>query len=176
MDVGAKNKATGPELPYIKMLNRVLPQDIRVLDWSPVAEGFSARFDCQSRTYRYYFPRGSLDVALMADAAKRWVKWQPDELRRAQPVEFKLRAALTDRYEGTHDFRNVCKMDVGNGVLQFERTILSASVKPVKPQRTCGTDQYELFIFEITGLAFLYHQVHGDKSQAAAFFWDVFPL
>lgn len=83
VDVGAKNKAAGPELPYVKMLNRVLPQDIRVLDWSPVAEGFSARFDCQSRTYRYYFPRGSLDVALMADAAKRWVEWQPDELRRA---------------------------------------------------------------------------------------------
>lgn len=59
------------ELPYVKMLNRVLPQDIRVLDWAPVAQGFSARFDCQSRTYRYYFPRGSLDVALMAEAAKR---------------------------------------------------------------------------------------------------------
>lgn len=77
---------------------------------------------------------------------------------------------------GTHDFRNVCKMDVGNGVLQFERTILSASVKPVKPQQTSGTDQYDLFIFEITGLAFLYHQVHRDKSQAAACFWDVFLL
>lgn len=55
------------------MLNRVLPRDIRVLDWAPVAEGFSARFDCQTRTYRYYFPRGSLDVVSMAAAAKRWV-------------------------------------------------------------------------------------------------------
>ncbi|XP_073345977.1 tRNA pseudouridine(38/39) synthase [Pagrus major] len=131
VDVSMKNKATASELPYVKMLNRVLPQDIRILDWAPAAEGFSARFDCRTRTYRYYFPRGSLDVALMADAAKR--------------------------YEGTHDFRNICKMDVGNGVLQFERTILSASVKPVQPQQS--TDQYELFIFEIKGLAFLYHQV-----------------
>lgn len=64
-----------------------------------------------------------------------------------------------NRYEGTHDFRNLCKMDVGNGVLQFERTILSASVKPVRPQHISSTDQYDLFIFEITGLAFLYHQV-----------------
>ena len=79
VDVSAKNKATGSELPYVKMLNRVLPQDIRILDWAPVAEGFSARFDCQSRTYRYYFPRGSLDVTLMADAAKRWVKRKSDE-------------------------------------------------------------------------------------------------
>ena len=79
VDAGIKNKASASELPYVKMLNRVLPQDIRILDWAPVAEGFSARFDCQSRTYRYYFPRGSLDVALMADAAKRWVKTQHDK-------------------------------------------------------------------------------------------------
>lgn len=78
IDVGTKKKETGAELPYVKMLNRVLPQDIRILDWAPAAEGFSARFDCQSRTYRYYFPRGSLDVTLMADAAKRWVKTQLD--------------------------------------------------------------------------------------------------
>ncbi|KAM6953877.1 tRNA pseudouridine(38/39) synthase [Aplochiton taeniatus] len=128
-------KATGDaiELPYLKMLNRVLPHDIRVLDWSPVVEGFSARFDCQSRTYRYYFPRGALDVALMAEAVKR--------------------------YEGTHDFRNLCKMDVGNGVLQFERTILSASILPVEPSNTSRKDSYDLFIFEVKGLAFLYHQV-----------------
>lgn len=70
-DLSAKNKAAVSELPYVKMLNRVLPPDIRILDWAPAAEGFSARFDCRSRTYRYYFSRGSLDVALMADAAKR---------------------------------------------------------------------------------------------------------
>ncbi|XP_028825820.1 tRNA pseudouridine(38/39) synthase [Denticeps clupeoides] len=126
----AKAKPEAAELPYVKMLNRVLPQDIRILDWAPVDMGFSSRFDCQSRTYRYYFPRGSLDVQLMADAAKR--------------------------YEGTHDFRNLCKMDVGNGVLQFQRTILSASVKPLQPGHT---DPYDLYLFEIKGLAFLYHQV-----------------
>ncbi|KAK0131083.1 tRNA pseudouridine(38/39) synthase [Merluccius polli] len=124
----------GSELPYVKMLNRVLPQDIQVLDWAPAADGFSARFDCQSRTYRYYFPRGALDVELMADAAKRYV--------------------------GTHDFRNLCKMDVGNGVLQFQRTILAAAIRPVQQHATGNPhDPCDLFIFEIKGLAFLYHQV-----------------
>lgn len=55
-------------------------------------------------------------------------------------------------------------MDVGNGVLQFERTILSASVEPVAPQQTCGTDQCDIFMFEITGLAFLYHQVQRESG------------
>ncbi|XP_034049680.1 tRNA pseudouridine(38/39) synthase isoform X2 [Thalassophryne amazonica] len=133
VDVGIKNKPAAGELPYIKMLNRVLPPDIRILDWAPVAQDFSARFDCQSRTYRYYFPRGFLDVELMAKAAKG--------------------------YEGTHDFRNLCKMDVANGVLQFERTILSASVTPVVPQPDSSTTHFDIYIFEIKGLAFLYHQV-----------------
>ncbi len=68
-----KGKASAEELPYVKILNRVLPQDIRILQWAPVETGFSARFDCKSRTYRYYFPRGDLDVDLMAEAAKRSV-------------------------------------------------------------------------------------------------------
>lgn len=69
-----------------------------------------------------------------------------------------------NRYEGTHDFRNVCKMDVGNGVLQFERTILSASVVPMAPRQTGGTDECDIFMFEITGLAFLYHQVQRESE------------
>ncbi|XP_030625960.1 tRNA pseudouridine(38/39) synthase [Chanos chanos] len=132
-EASAKSKPDTAELPYVKMLNRVLPQDIRVLDWAPVEANFSARFDCQSRTYRYYFPRGDLDVKLMAEAVKR--------------------------YEGTHDFRNLCKMDVGNGVLQFQRTILSASVMPTQPCHVTSTDPYDLYVFEVKGLAFLYHQV-----------------
>ncbi|XP_051775021.1 tRNA pseudouridine(38/39) synthase isoform X2 [Erpetoichthys calabaricus] len=122
-----------PEMPYTKMLNRVLPEDIRVLGWAPVPADFSARFDCQSRTYRYYFPRGNLDIELMARAAKR--------------------------FEGTQDFRNVCKMDVGNGVLKFERTILCAEIRPIGLPPGHGGVPYELFVFEVTGLAFLYHQV-----------------
>ncbi|XP_043082249.1 tRNA pseudouridine(38/39) synthase [Puntigrus tetrazona] len=131
--VEVKGKASAEELPYVKILNRVLPQDIRILQWTPVEIGFSARFDCQSRTYRYYFPRGDLDVDLMAEAAKR--------------------------YEGTHDFRNICKMDVGNGVLQFQRTILSASIRPAQINPTCASDPHQLCVFQVKGLAFLYHQV-----------------
>lgn len=58
-------------------------------------------------------------------------------------------------------------MDVGNGVLQFERTILSATVKPAQPHDPSSTDQYDLFTFEIKGLAFLYHQVMRELHWAA---------
>ena len=44
----------------------------------------SARFDCQSRTYKYFFPRGLLDLQRMEDGGQNLV--------------------------GSHDFRNFCKV------------------------------------------------------------------
>jgi len=61
-------------------------------------------------------------------------------------------------------------MDVGNGVLQFERTVLSASVKPARPQLVSSDDRYDLFIFEIKGPGFLYHQVRERNSLGVVFF------
>ncbi|CAI5795577.1 tRNA pseudouridine(38/39) synthase [Podarcis lilfordi] len=94
---------TAEEIRYTHILNQVLPHDIRVLAWAPVDSSFSARFSCLKRTYRYFFPRADLDVALMNTAAQKLV--------------------------GTHDFRNLCKMDVANGVINFQRTILTAEVR-----------------------------------------------
>jgi tRNA U38,U39,U40 pseudouridine synthase TruA len=55
------------ELDYPALLNRILPEDIKVLGWADMskAENFSARFSCQSRTYRYLFVRRTLDVEKM---------------------------------------------------------------------------------------------------------------
>lgn len=51
------------ELDYCQMLNRVLPADIRVIAWMALDDpNYSARFDCYERTYRYFFPRGDLNI------------------------------------------------------------------------------------------------------------------
>jgi hypothetical protein len=34
---------TSPEIDYVKVLNRILPRDIRVLGWCPVSADFHAR-------------------------------------------------------------------------------------------------------------------------------------
>lgn len=94
------------ELAYCKMLNRLLPKNIRCFAWSPVLENISARFDCKRRTYKYFFPRGNLNLDLMNQGLKFMI--------------------------GSHDFRNICKMDVANGVVNFNRTILEASVRSIK--------------------------------------------
>lgn len=51
-------------------------------------------------------------------------------MRIAYPLYISLQAMQqgAEHLAGTHDFRNLCKMDVANGVIAFERTIESAEV------------------------------------------------
>ena len=92
------------ELPYCKMLNRLMPDEIKAVCWAPApSQEFSARFNCIRRSYRYFFPRGNLNIVAMDQACKLLI--------------------------GGHDFRNFCKMDVGNGVVDFKRSIFDAGVK-----------------------------------------------
>ncbi|KAI8990212.1 pseudouridine synthase [Pilobolus umbonatus] len=127
------------EIPYIDSLNRMLPPDIRVLAWSPVDEEFSARFSCSSRTYKYYFTKGRMDIE-------------------------KIRQGCA-YFEGDHDFRNFCKLDPSKNVLSYNRIIKSMTVKPVPYVETGGvgdgTDFYEV---ELKGTAFLWHQVRFMMS------------
>ena len=112
------------ELPYCKLLNRILPKNIRCIAWCPVPNEFSARFDCKCRIYKYFFPRGNLNLALMNEALTYMI--------------------------GSHDFRNICKMDVANGVVNFNRTIREASVRCIEenPEVTSGALNIKLcFLF-----------------------------
>ncbi|XP_057314732.1 tRNA pseudouridine(38/39) synthase-like isoform X2 [Hydractinia symbiolongicarpus] len=113
------------ELPYVKMLNRLLPPEIRILAHAAVDNEFDARFSCKTRKYRYYFPALNLDVELMQKAAQKLV--------------------------GEKDFRNFCKVDVGNNINHFIRNIVSFDVTRIGQSSLC--------MMEITGLAFLWHQV-----------------
>ncbi|CAG0894946.1 unnamed protein product, partial [Darwinula stevensoni] len=119
------------ELNYSYMLNRVLPHEIRVIAWAPVESSFSARFNCVQRTYKYFIPRGNLNIE---------------------------EAALS--LIGEHDFRNLCKMDVNNGVLTYTRKISSVTLDLTKG--TEDSDQqspYDLFVLTIEGQGFLWHQI-----------------
>ncbi|KAL8131591.1 uncharacterized protein LOC141684342 [Apium graveolens] len=91
------------ELDYARILNRVLPKDIRVTGWCPVPVDFSARFSCRSREYKYFFWKANLDIMAMDSASKKIV--------------------------GEHDFRNFCKMDAAN-VHSFRRHVTLFEIYP----------------------------------------------
>ncbi|XP_066349710.1 uncharacterized protein [Miscanthus floridulus] len=100
-DVGGDMLDERSEIDYVKVLNRILPRDIRVLGWCPVPAGFDARFTCLSREYKYLFWKGDLDILEMQKAASKFI--------------------------GEHDFRNFCKMDAAN-VSKYRRRITEFTI------------------------------------------------
>lgn len=124
-------KSWNTEIEYVRILNRVLPKEIRVLAWAPVNLDFSARFHCTSRSYKYMFPQADLNIDLMRQAAQYLV--------------------------GCHDFRNFCKMDVKNGVEDYVRTIHQVDIDV--PDLTTLSSGYAMCTFSIVGRAFLHNQI-----------------
>lgn len=122
-----RRRESRQEHDYLAMLNRLLPDTIRVIAWSPVSESFSARFSCTYRHYKYFFSSRNLDIALMQAGAARLM--------------------------GSHDFRNLCKIDAQKQITIFRRTIMRATISSVDDEDT------GMYVFDLVGTAFLYHQV-----------------
>jgi tRNA pseudouridine38/39 synthase len=123
------------ELDYIAILNRILPPTIRILAWAPVSPSFSARFSCKYRHYKYFFSSYSLNIPAMREAATTLL--------------------------GEHDFRNLCKVDAQKQITVFKRIISRANIEPVDQNivDSGGERREGMFVFNLVGSAFLYHQV-----------------
>nr|SVE85564.1 EOG090X083V [Daphnia pulicaria] len=118
------------EIDYVGILNKVLPPEIRMIAWAPINQSLSARFDCRQRTYHYYFPKANLNIERMRVASQSLI--------------------------GEHDFRNLCKMDVGNGVIKFDRRIMDIQIEAIDDDKT---NSYSMIRLKLIGQAFLWHQV-----------------
>lgn len=129
--------------PRLKPLNGVLPAEIRVLHIQRVAEiegvdasdtaavaRYSARFSCLFRVYRYFFVVEGHDLEKMREAARHLL--------------------------GSHDFRNFCKMDLGQTRGNFVRRILSIEIGEA--------DAHGVVCCEVRGLSFLWHQIRCIMS------------
>ncbi|KAM0871277.1 hypothetical protein ACQ4PT_039514 [Festuca glaucescens] len=128
-DAGGNVLDERSEIDYVRVLNKILPRDIRVIGWCPVAADFLARFSCLGREYKYLFWKGGLDTSKMQKAASKFI--------------------------GEHDFRNFCKMDAVN-VSNYKRRITDFDISAYD-QRLNFDD--ELWAMTIKGSAFLWHQV-----------------
>ncbi|RVD89943.1 uncharacterized protein DFL_000929 [Arthrobotrys flagrans] len=145
------------ELPYVTILNRLLPSTIRVLAWCPnPPENFSARFNCQARTYHYFFTNPP-------------APHNPGEPPRVLDIDAMKAAAKY--YEGLHDFRNLCKIDASKQITNFKRRVEEAdivkvggvtpvfSLEPYELSEGILERRPEVYYFKLTGSAFLWHQV-----------------
>ncbi|KAK4162216.1 pseudouridylate synthase [Cladorrhinum sp. PSN259] len=165
------------EINYPKILNRLLPPDIRVLGWAPtLPENFSARFSCRERQYRYFFtqPAFSPVPSSVAVKGKEGEGWLDIEAMRA----------AAKMYEGVHDFRNFCKVDGGKQISVFTRRIFEADIVEVgdgigsalpyldkedfKPSDIKDAKFPKVYYFHVRGSAFLWHQIRHMVAMVFA--------
>ncbi|KAJ9149391.1 Pseudouridylate synthase 3 [Pleurostoma richardsiae] len=161
------------ELAYCRVLNSVLPPDIRCYAWCPTPPpDFSARFSCRERQYRYFFTQPALPPVPSAL-----------EDNSNAPVAGRLKDGFLDidamrkaakLFEGLHDFRNFCKIDPSKQITNFLRRVYEADISEVsdvdtalpylsRPEflgDTMPPGRYpKVYSFDVRGSAFLWHQI-----------------
>lgn len=151
------------EIDFCRVLNSNLPDHIQVLAWAPCPRpDFSARFDCQARTYKYFFPLGGVSLERLNEGGQRLV--------------------------GGHDYRNFCKMDLGNNVTNYRRRIDSVSARLCRTDAAPSSDPpgpYTMCELTVKGKAFLWHQIRcvvsvlfrvGDGSESPDVITDLLDI
>ncbi len=119
-------------------INGLLPEDVCVVRAEEAEEGFDARFDARSRSYRYRVWRRREPSAFEA----RRALWHP------RPLELDALAENAAALLGTHDFRAFTPSD----------TLHSLFVRTVSEARWREVDEH-VAVFEITANSFLRHMV-----------------
>ena len=179
------------ELPYISILNSILPSDIRILAWCPnPPPGFDARFSCKERRYKYFFTNPAF-MPTPGRLGMQHAAGKACEIREGW-LDIEVMRTAAKKLEGLHDFRNFCKIDPSKQMPNCERRITHADIEEVKQQggpvsfdaepglgqaaerstafgngmllRDCGPRVYS---FNVNGSAFLWHQV---RHMAAILF------
>jgi len=175
------------EIPYVYMLNMILPPDIRILAWCPFPpDGFDARYSCQERRYKYFFtnpafcptpgPLGLLHASgERAPVREGW-------------LDIETMRTAAKKLEGLHDFRNLCVLDASKQMSSCQRRMNFADIEEVEtdprllvedprlnafgeavvatPNGNVSTPPAgpKVFAIVLHGSAFLWHQVRCIAS------------
>ncbi|KAF2817302.1 pseudouridylate synthase-like protein 3 [Mytilinidion resinicola] len=166
------------EFPYVQVLNRVLPNDIRVLAWCPnPPPDFSARFHCKERRYKYFFTNPCF-APVPGAAGSYLTPSNPNApASREGWLDIDAMREACKRLVGLHDFRNFCKQDPSKQLTDFRRRIFHADIEEVAkvdqpgflahpallpPSSSSGAGpEPKLYAFVVHGSAFLWHQVRS---------------
>jgi tRNA pseudouridine38/39 synthase len=161
------------ELPYIQLLNRVLPPDIRVYAWCPnPPENFSARFSCKERRYKYFFTNPCFaPVPGSAGVYNATSQTTSDQnSMREGWLDIPAMKQACKELMGLHDFRNFCKIDASKQLSNFQRRIFHADIEEVSPlsvpsflahNAISSSSEPKTYAFVLHGSAFLWHQVRS---------------
>jgi tRNA pseudouridine38/39 synthase len=168
------------ELPYISLLNTLLPPDIRILAWCPSpSPTFDARFSCRERRYKYFFTNPAF-CPTPGPAGMMKSDGTGASPRREGWLDIEKMKIAARKLEGLHDFRNLCKIDASKQMSSCVRRITFADVlewdgagglvanqpglgEDADGGKQNGTTSHfagpKTYAFCVHGTAFLWHQV-----------------
>ncbi|OII77354.1 tRNA pseudouridine synthase A family protein [Cryptosporidium andersoni] len=153
ISINLRTRDTSP-YNYQEMINGVLPWDIRILGFCQVNNNFSARFDCDSRVYKYIFPIDQMQ------------NFEHNYFPKLNINHIDQMNKSCRQFIGTHDFRVFCKMDIKNRPNQtYVRTIYDFRVEVFNNNNILSSNfdnsinDTKLGVITIIGSAFLWHQV-----------------
>lgn len=177
------------EIQYCRVLNRILPPDIKVYAWCPSPPpDFSARFSCRERQYRYFFTQPAFAPLpnFLEDLnkgngnnSKSKSNGQAPQSSSGRPkdgwLDIDAMRKAAKMFEGLHDFRNFCKVDPSKQITNFVRRIFEADIVEVDGVNTsvpyldspqfrdataeAGVAHPKVYYFHVRGSAFLWHQI-----------------
>lgn len=173
------------ELPYISLLNAVLPPSIRILAWCPnPPPDFDARFSCRQRQYKYFFTNPAF-LPTPGPLGMTYADGRPSQTREGWLDIDRMREAAA-KLVGTKDYRNLCKIDASKQMSSCVRRIEYAGIEEwsasgaefsrsrhLNSDGTEGVrslarkmgigdfidDEPKVYTFTVHGSAFLWHQV-----------------
>lgn len=136
-------------------LNAILPPDVRVLSSEPAPDGFDARRDARSRTYRYRISPRRVESPFERGRALHW----------PHPVDRDALDACAGALVGTRDFTAFTPTQTEH--VRFEREVLRAGWR----EESTGT-----LSFEIEADSFMRHMVRTLVGTMLAVSGGAVPL
>jgi tRNA pseudouridine38-40 synthase len=141
--VAAFTLANPIPLPNLKKaMNRLLPQDIRVLETAEAAPSFHPRYDATAKTYEYRMLR----TELCPPFERNYVYHYPYPLDEVRMI------AAARQLEGEHDFTAFAAADPIDGLGRSKIRCIFSS---------CLTREGDRLIYRVRGSGFLKHMVRN---------------
>ena len=137
----------------LRALNDLLPPTVRVRDAREVPEGFHARYDACSKTYRYRI----LQSPVCPPFLWRFVCHHP------YPLDHRSMAEAAKFVEGKHDFTSFAASPAhaAEGDAEANNDDARSMVRTIFSSRLVWRPRTSLLIYEVRGNGFLHHMVRN---------------
>lgn len=136
-------------------VNKLLPEDIRLMGCKRVTQAFDAKNYCDARTYSYLMP--SFALCPVSEVAT--------ESYRAPKEVIDLLNSTLEGYLGTHIFHNFTS---GKTFKEDSSARLIRYIKCSEPFYPCNQKELEFVVIRVRGQSFMMHQIRKMIGLAIA--------